>query len=43
MTVAWLKHIIGEDHAREIQALVEVSSKEEGDDEWAAYHGLVPQ
>ena len=43
MTVAWLKHIVGEEYTREIQALVEVSSKEEGDDEWAAYHGLVPQ
>ena len=43
MTVAWLKQVIGEEQTREIQALVEVSSKEEGDDEWAAYHGLVPQ
>ena len=43
MTVAWFKHLIGDELTLEIQGIVEVSSKEEGDDEWAGFHGLVPQ
>ena len=42
MAVAWLKHMIGDKLTLDIQAIVEVSNKEEGDDEWAVYHGLVP-
>jgi len=43
MTVAWLKHLVGDQLTLEIQGIVEVSSKEEGDDEWASFYGLVPQ
>jgi len=43
MTVAWLKYLVGDQLTLEIQGIVEVSSKEEGDDPWASFYGLVPQ
>ncbi|KAF5366225.1 hypothetical protein D9758_005709 [Tetrapyrgos nigripes] len=38
---AFIKHLVGEELAKMFLAVVELSHKEEGDDEFAAYFGLV--
>jgi hypothetical protein len=40
MAHAFLKHLIGEENAKTIARLVELSPRAEGDDEFAAYYGL---
>lgn len=41
MAHAFLVHLIGEESTRTIRGRTEVSIREEGDDEFAAFHGLV--
>ncbi|KAH7101525.1 transcriptional regulator [Auriculariales sp. MPI-PUGE-AT-0066] len=43
MTVAWLEHVVGTQLTLEIRAVVEYTKAEQDNDEWAAYHGLVPK
>ncbi|KLO14256.1 class I glutamine amidotransferase-like protein [Schizopora paradoxa] len=41
MANAFLQHIVGEETAKQIRGIIELSSREEGDDEFADFYGLV--
>jgi hypothetical protein len=41
MANAFLTHLVGEDAMKFIRSVVELSARGEGDDEFAAVHGLV--
>lgn len=41
MANAFLVHLIGDEIPKEIRGVVELTAKEQGDDEFAAYYGLV--
>ncbi|KAF8591045.1 class I glutamine amidotransferase-like protein [Ramaria rubella] len=41
MANAFLVHLVGHDIARRIRGVVELSSRDQDDDEFAAFHGLV--
>jgi hypothetical protein len=41
MASAFIEHLMGEDIARHIRGIVELSVKGRDDDEFADYHGLV--
>lgn len=41
MTNAFLTHLVGEEIAKQIRGIVELSEREQDDDEFAAFHGLV--
>jgi hypothetical protein len=41
MANAFIEHLVGDKIAERIRSVVELSAKGVGDDEWAAYHGLV--
>ena len=38
---AFLVHLVGAESATKIRGIVEASAHEQGDDEFAAFHGLV--
>lgn len=40
MANAFLVHLVGADVARSIRTIVELSAKEQDDDEFAEYYGL---
>lgn len=41
MGYAFLQHLIGEEDATAIRGIVELGVREEGDDEFAEFYGLV--
>lgn len=41
MASAFLVHLIGDEATKKIRGVVELSAKEQGDDEFAEYYGLV--
>lgn len=41
MANAFLVHLVGDDVAKVIRGIIELNAKEEGDDEFAEFYGLV--
>jgi hypothetical protein len=41
MALAFLEHLVGPKVAREVRGQVEIPERDEGDDPFAAFHGLV--
>ena len=41
MTNAFLTHLVGEEVTKKIRGIIELSEREQYDDEFAAIHGLV--
>lgn len=41
MAVAFLTHLVGEGITKKIRGIIELSEREQSDDEFAAFHGLV--